>query len=236
MSKTAATLEDRIGYRFSRPQLLTEALTHRSWVREAPAPTPDNQRLEFLGDAVLGLLASQTLMQRFPDYSEGLLSKIKARLVSAAALHETALQLDLGNCLLMGRAEEANGGRAKPNLLVDALEALIAAVYLDGGLEAAADITRRTVLAPDRIERAEQNLASDNAKSELQEILQSRQLALPDYRVLEEHGPPHDPVFRIELSIGDRFRAEASGRTKRIAEQSAARQALESLDDWLPAD
>ncbi len=233
MQRDLDELQREIGYRFTDADRLVHALTHRSFASEAGRPGRHNERLEFLGDAVLGLAAARRLYERFPDCAEGRLSKIKAGLVSAAALHGVARRIGLGRFLQLGGAEEGSGGREKKGLLVDALEALIAAVYLDGGLAAAERLIDRLILSPKAIEGVESNLATDNAKSTLQEILQGKGEPLPVYRVVEEIGPPHQRRFRVELTVNDCFRTAGEGSTKREAEQRAALEALDRRDEWL---
>lgn len=219
-------LQERIGRRFSDGRLLELALTHPS-ADGASEPGRNNERMEFLGDAVLGLSAARLLFERFPDASEGRLTKLKGRLVSADALEPIARELDLGACLRLGPPEEASGGRDKKGLLVDALEALIAAIYLDGGSESADAFVRRWILADGVVEEASADLTAANPKSALQELLQRRGEALPVYRILEESGPPHQRTFLVEVELPDGIRERAQGRTKRAAEQDAARAALE---------
>lgn len=229
------SMEQRLGYEFSDESLLRTALRHRSSSRAAGGGATDNERLEFLGDAVLGFLVSEGLLGLFPDASEGRLTKIKARLVSAEGLFEVAAKLELGAELELSATEERNGGREKRSILADAVEALIAAIYRDGGVEAARAVVARLFLMPKRVSGAADNLAVDNAKSTLQELLQAQQQPPPRYRVLAEEGPPHDRTFRVEASAGDSVRVEAAGRTKREAEQSAAREALRQIELGAPS-
>jgi ribonuclease-3 len=227
VSAEPSILEEKIGYRFRERGRLEQALTHRSFTQEDQARSPHNERLEFLGDSVLGFVASEGLSAQFPSYSEGQLTKLKAFLVSGANLVEVARALDLGEYLRLGRGEHKSGGRTKKALLVDALEALIAAIYLDGGLEAARSFIERAILTPPLIEAAEQNLEIDNFKSALQEWLQSHKLPLPSYRAVHEAGPPHKRHFTVELAVGKTYAVTAEGSTKKAAEQEAARLALE---------
>ncbi len=220
-------LAERLGYRFRTPRLLEAALTHRSYLNESPDPSrEDNERLEFLGDAVLDLVISERFLSRFPHAPEGELSKLKARTVSEAALSHVARRLDLGSALILGRGEELTGGRDKASLLADALEAVIAAVYLDGGLDAA----RGVVLAAfaeefDNLSRPE---VADH-KTELQELCQREFSVLPVYRVLGESGPDHHKQFDVELSIRGQVYGAGTGRSKKEAEQQAARDALAKI-------
>jgi len=230
MPRPLENLEAKLDYRFQNRDSLDRALTHSS-VSVAGA---DNERLEFLGDAVLGLVASERLLALFPKGSEGRLTKLKARLVSSRSLEETARELELGSWLRLGAAEESSDGRNKRGLLVDALEAVLAAVYLDGGLTAARRVILAHILTSERVQAADQNLAVDNAKSTLQELLQSRSLALPSYTVVREMGPPHQRRYRVAVEIGPNFRFEAEADSKRGAEQQAAARALEQQAEWLP--
>lgn len=221
-----AGLETALGYSFQDSQLLERALTHRSHARDRKHEQ-DNERLEFLGDAVLGLAVSQILMESFPDYPEGRLTKIRGRLVSADHLYRQAHALNLGRNLNLGLAEENSGGREKKALLADALEAILAAVYLDGGPAAAHSLVRRLIASPSHVSEADQTLARLNPKSTLQELLQARKLPQPEYKVVSEQGPPHGRIFEVSLSVGDICRAMGRGISKREAEQAAAAQALE---------
>lgn len=237
-NQAISDLEQEIGHRFRDPELLVRALTHSSHAHERESgfsARDDNEQLEFLGDAVLGFVVSQLLLDRFPDYHEGQLSKLRAHLVSARHLSGAAQRLDLGRFLRLGRGEESSGGRAKTALMVDALEAVLAAVYLDGGLEAARSLIRQRIFDPGLAllqKQAGGGLATTDHKSALQELLQARGLPPPRYTVVMEDGPDHRKVFTVELRIraaeGEQvYRAPAS--TKKEAEQEAARQALEQL-------
>jgi ribonuclease-3 len=236
MRADAATLEQRIEYRFADAELLRRALTHSSLANEARTngpPLSDNEQLEFLGDSILGFLIAEALVRRFPGQSEGELSRQKAHLVSAAHLHGVARRLDLGRHLELGRSEEMSGGRAKKTLLVDALEAVIAAIYLDGGLEAARQFVHGFVLdAPvsgDVDAGTDIQPAITNFKSALQELAQSRKLPQPRYAIVRERGPEHSKVFTVEVRVGKELTGQADGRTKKIAAQRAARGVYERL-------
>jgi len=236
MRAETATLEQRIGYRFSEGELLHRALTHSSLANEARsggAPVSDNEQLEFLGDSVLGFLVSEGLVERFPGQSEGELSRQKAHLVSAAHLHGVARRLDLGSFLELGRSEEMSGGRSKKTLLVDALEAVIAALYLDGGMEAARKFVLESVLdappAADEEAGTDIQPAITNFKSALQELAQSRRLPQPRYAIVRERGPEHSKVFTVEVRVGREWTGQADGRTKKVAAQRAARGVYERL-------
>lgn len=229
-------LETRIGYRFRDRGLLEHALTHRSKAHEDPSGgVIDNESLEFLGDAVLGMVVAEALFREFPDFSEGQKSKIKSALVSTTALAELAVRLGLGGHMILGRGEEKTGGRAKQALLADTCEALIAAVYLDGGLDAARQfILRETATG---IEEARKpDYFGRDYKSLLQEQLQGLGRPLPIYRVAGELGPDHRKLFRVEVVVGPDVVAEGSGRTKKEAEQEAAKSALATLAPTAPTE
>jgi ribonuclease-3 len=243
MRAEPATLEQRIQYRFSDPEMLRRALTHSSLANEsrgAGTPMGDNEQLEFLGDSVLGFLIAEALVQRFPGQTEGELSRQKAHLVSAAHLHGVARRIDLGSYLDLGRSEEMSGGRAKKTLLVDALEAVIAAVYLDGGVEPARTFIRDFVLdAPlgsDEDAGTDIQPAITNFKSALQELAQSRHLPQPRYAIVRERGPEHSKVFTVEVRVGKDWTGQAEGRTKKVAAQRAARGVYERLRQEAPVD
>jgi ribonuclease-3 len=211
---------------FRSPELLREALTHKSYLNEQPAaPNQDNERLEFLGDAVLDLVVSEFFVRRFPNAPEGDLSRLKASVVSEAALASVARELDLGAALALGRGEDLTGGRHKPSILANALEAVIAAVYLDGGLAAAHTVIERvfrTVLEDD-------TRWNVDAKTELQELCQRTFGVLPSYVVLQEAGPDHRKTFEVQLTIQNEIYGTGSGRSKKEAEQRAARLAIDRL-------
>ena len=218
-----ADLEQTMGYRFANAELAVRALTHRSYVRELPAGASEpNEQLEFLGDSILGFLVSEALVRHFPQAQEGQLSKLKAQLVSSRHLCPVARQMDLGRYLRLGKGEEHSGGRAKRALLVDALEALIAAIYLDGGLEPARAFVQRWVLqAADW-----QQLQTADYKSELQELLQERHAPPARYVVIQERGPEHQKVFTVQIHVGQQALAQAEGESKKAAQQAAAQIAL----------
>lgn len=230
-------LEAAIGHRFADRDLLARALTHSSLVNEralaASDLLKDNEQLEFLGDSVLGLLISEALFRRFPDFPEGRLSKIKAHFVSANHLFEVARQLDLGMYLQLGRGEEMSGGRAKRTLLADALEAIIAAVYLEGGLETARSFVEGWIIGQDAESLAgvEEQLpaALVDFKSALQELAQARKLPHPRYTIVRERGPEHSKTFTVEVRIGKEWAGQAEGLTKKAAAQKAAREVYERI-------
>lgn len=228
----SAILEARLGHRFSDRDLIVRALTHRSRAHEDDTGTvDDNESLEFLGDAVLGLAIADRLFREFPDYDEGRKSKARAQLVSAATLAALGDDLRLGDHLLLGRGEEKTGGRGKRSLIADAFEAVVGAIYLDGGHEAAAAFIERTFRP--LLERIRKDGVSPagtrDHKSALQEWLQARSLALPVYRLAGATGPDHRKVFAADVLVGDRRVATGSGPTKKEAEREAARQALAVL-------
>ena len=221
-------LEQAIGYRFTDRGLLEQALTHRSRAAEdTSGAVADNESLEFLGDAVLGLVVADVLFRQYPDYSEGQKSKVKAAVVSAQSLARHADRLGLGQHLILGRGEEKTGGRLKPALLSDAYEALIAAIYLDGGLPAAATFLSRELKGAIDAGSA-QTFAVDH-KSALQEQLQAFGWALPEYRVSGEAGPDHRKMFTVDVIADGRVLGTATGRAKKEAEQAAAKAALHAL-------
>jgi len=229
-STEIAELESILGHQFRDPRRLVQALMHSSRIPERlpEEPAESNEKLEFLGDAVLELVVSEELVREFPDWSEGQLSKSRARLVNAIAISLSAQRLGLGKYLLLGRGEEKTGGRCKPALLADAYEALIAAVYLDGGLEVARQFVRRSLVEGAIAVEAER-LGHTDHKSALQEFLQSRGMAPGAYHVIAETGPDHQKTFRVEVRICGQITAMGSGRTKKEAEQAAAIAALIQL-------
>jgi ribonuclease-3 len=222
-------LEARIGYRFRDRGLLEHALTHKSKAHEDPSGgVTDNESLEFLGDAVLGLVVSDALFRAFPTYSEGQKSKIKANLVSTASLAQMAELMGLGDHMILGRGEEKTGGRHKQALLADTCEALIAAIYLDGGLEPARRFLMRELAAEIDTARQPEYFGRDH-KSRLQERLQGLGRPLPSYRIASEIGPDHRKLFYVEVIVGDQTLAQGAGRTKKEAEQEGARLALQEI-------
>jgi len=222
-------LQERVGYRFRDRGLLEHALTHRSRAAEdASGGVADNESLEFLGDAVLGLVVAEMLFRKYPHYNEGQKSKIKASVVSTLALARRAEQIKLGDHLLLGRGEEKTGGRFKQALLADGYEALIAALYLDGGLPAAAGFLERELT--EAIESgAGEAVVGQDYKSALQERLQALGRPLPEYRVAAESGPDHRKEFTIAVVVAGEVLGTASGKAKKEAEQEAARLALDRL-------
>ena len=214
------------------PSLLTEALTHKSYVNERrDSGRNHNERLEFLGDAVLSLIVSDYLTKQYPEFSEGILSKLKAKLVSEAPLANVARRLDLGARLKLGRGEELSNGRDKASLLADALEAVIAAVYLDGGFAASRDFTIEA-LADElhQIDVLQERSGGDDYKTRFQEWCQKRYEVLPRYVIVRETGPDHHKVFEVEVQVNDRVFGIGRGLSKKEAEQEAAQRALEEAE------
>ncbi len=232
-SRDLRELEVRLGHAFANRELLERALSHRSFASErlgGQAPASDhNEQLEHLGDSVLGFIVSDHLFHRFPELPEGRLTQLKAQLVNATHLYEAALGIGLGDFLILGKTEEVNGGRVKKALLANALEAIIAALYLDGGL----DVTRRFVLTAVVADFSPFEPVPDvsalDYKGALQEVARSRKLPPPHYAVVKEEGPQHAKVFTIEAKCGDAFRARAEGLTKKAASQVAAQLLLEQI-------
>ncbi len=223
-------LEQAIGHRFRDRNLLIRALTHTSHAYETnQLPTGDNERLEFLGDSILGFLISEELVQQFPAYREGRLSILKNYLVSASNLHAIAQTLRLGEFLLLGRGEEMSGGRVKRGLLADAMEALIAAIYLDGGMEAARDFVRRAIVPPGAEMPDITSSPFTNFKGALQEVARNMNLPSPRYAVVAEHGPAHARRFTVEVRLGPDLVEQAEGESKKAAGQKAAQLVLQRL-------
>ncbi|MGH8946390.1 MAG: ribonuclease III [Acidimicrobiia bacterium] len=221
-------LEERLGHRFARPDLLALALTHRSVSSDDPTRA-DNERLEFLGDAVLQLVVTDLLYHDYPDLAEGKLAKARASVVARPLLADIARRLDLGPHLELAPAEERTGGRAKDSILADALEAVIGALFLDGGLEVARRIVE-TLFGEQMAERAKRPGVRDY-KTRLQEIL-AQTGQRPLYQVVGE-GPDHDRKFAAVVSVEDRALGSGEGRSKKEAEQAAAREAIEALSEGL---
>jgi len=243
-SRDIAALETTLAYHFARLELLEQALTHSSQARELEALQPaadhtvgDNEQLEFLGDAVLGFVTTEELFHRFPMFREGELSKLRAHLVSERHLIRVAQALEIGHYLRLGRGEEKSGGRNKPALLADALEAVLAAIYLDGGLEPARRLILQRIVTPelDRV-ASHGSLPVTDYKSALQERLQALGRPQPTYLLVKEQGPEHSKTFTVEIRLQPakqngrpEFVGRAEGSTKKNAEQDAARQVLEYL-------
>jgi ribonuclease III len=240
-SREIMALEESLGYRFQRRNLIEQALTHSSQARETQATGAsvgmggDNELLEFLGDAVLGLVTSEALFHRFPTFREGQLSKLRAHLVGQRHLLRVAEQLHIGDYMRLGRGEEKSGGRNKASLLVDALEAILAALYLDGGWSPARDFIARVILEPElaRMQLETSAIPVMDFKSALQEALQASGKPQPVYVLVKEEGPEHKKTFTVEVRLAEpsmvQIVGRAEGATKKRAEQEAARQVLEHL-------
>ena len=221
-------LQFELRYTFKNPQLLTKALTHSSHANEKAISDGDNEQLEFLGDSVLGFLVADFLVRAHPHLTEGQLSKLKGFFVSSANLVKYAERINLGDYLQLGKGEEKTGGRTKQALLVDALEAIIGAIYLDGGIEE----VRQVVLPffePQIEDVGDSDQQLKDFKTALQEELQAHHRARAEYGVTSEEGPDHQKLFTVEVMIGGESLAQGIGLTKKAAEQAAARQALERI-------
>jgi ribonuclease-3 len=217
-----------VGYQFRNPLLLLEAVTHSSFAQESADRPRDNEQLEFLGDAVLTFVVSVILAAAFPDWEEGKLTRARSHLVAAPHLHVVASGLGLGEYLRLGRGEEKTGGRSKPALLVNALEAVLAALYQDGGIAAARPFIERFIM-PGDLEACASELFSIDYKSALQEHLQAGRMPAAEYRVVEESGPEHQKTFTVEVVAGDNRIARGRGSNKKAAEQEAARAVMAEL-------
>jgi ribonuclease III len=222
-------LEVKIGYTFRDRTFLHNSLLHRSHIHvTGQEREQSNERLEFLGDAVLGLVANEELYKSYPDRSEGDLTKMKSLLVCGSRLSEVATQFDLGMHIRMSRSEAATGGRQRSSILADTTEALIGAVYLDGGLSAARGVIKRVVIVDSDEVLVRRSLR--NYKSRLQELIQSRYKSPPRYKVISVVGPDHDRVFTVAATFSGLIMGQGEGRNKKTAEQNAAREALEFVD------
>jgi ribonuclease III len=230
--KVLGDLEFELAYKFNDGQLLQQAITHSSHANERSTGHGDNEQLEFLGDAVLGFLVSDFLFRAHPGLTEGQLSKLKGFFVSAANLVKYAEQLDLGAYLQLGKGEEKTGGRTKQALLVDAFEAIIAAIYLDGGIEEARRVMLR-FFEPQIEDVHESDRQLTDFKTELQEQLQARHLSRAEYILTSEDGPDHQKLFTVDVIVAGETLARGIGLTKKAAEQAAARQALHRVTSAL---
>lgn len=223
-----AVLEQKIGVTFADKSLLRQAFVHRSYLNENPGfSLPSNERLEFLGDAVLGFVVAEYLYHRFPSQPEGELTSIRAALVRAETLALVARELQLGDWLLVGRGEEATGGRGRQSILSSTLEALIGAIFLDRGLDTARDFILSFI--PQQLRRIEQHKLTKDFKSSLQQLAQATYQVTPTYRTVSAVGPDHAKIFTVEVLVRDVPLAQGMGFTKQQAQQEAARKALE---DW----
>ena len=221
-------LQRRLGYQFSKAQLLRLALTHPSVAHETTAPTEHNQRLEFLGDAVLGLALTQELYDKFSEVSEGPLTKARAQMVNRRSLAEQAKRFELGKYLILSRGEETSGGRDKQSALADAFEAIVGAIFLDGGFEAASEFILRCFC--DSFGHLTRIPDIDNPKGELQEKLQARSPDAPRYETTSVTGPDHDRIFECAVFHAGKELGRGTGKSKKAAESRAALAALEALE------
>ncbi len=219
-------LETKLNYCFSNRGLLINALTHSSYANENRGRSCEsNERLEFLGDSVLGMVVADALYKRFPELPEGKMTRLRSQLVCEESLHHVASQLGLGEYIRLGRGEEHTGGRTRTSILADAVEAVIAAMYLDGGMDVARGFINRFILS-----ELETGISgSGDSKTELQELVQKKSGSVLSYELLNETGPDHDKTFTSQVSLNGRPIGSGSGRTKKEAEQSAARAALAAL-------
>ena len=223
-------LEKKLNYTFRDPGLLHEALSHSSYANEhRSAGRRSNERLEFLGDSVLGFVTAEFLFVQHPDLPEGDLTRIRAALVCEQSLYEVARKLDLGAYLKLGRGEEAGGGRQRTSILADATEAVFAAVYLDGGIGAASDLIHRVLLDAEKEEAVEERRR--DYKTALQELIQRQADQVLSYRMIGEEGPDHDKTFWAQVLLNDQPVGTGSGHSKKEAEQSAAKDALSRLEE-----
>lgn len=220
-------LEKNLGYRFRRRGWIEQALTHPSYAHEQSPEIPDNQRLEFLGDAALGLVAAAALYALNPDADEGELTKVRSLLSNTKALAQFARGIELGTHLRLGHGEEVTGGRERPSILADALEAVIGAAYMDGGLKAVEKLFARVFSA--HLAAFGSAAQRDNPKGELQEYAQRTNGATPRYHVIHEEGPPHHKTFTVDVYVGTTQLGSGTGHTKREAETQAALHALRTL-------
>lgn len=224
---TLGALEKRLGHSFGDPELLRRAMCHRSWVAESD-DTVSNERLEFLGDAVLGWVIADLVFARYSDLAEGALTDLRKSVVNATTLAEVAAELHLGDHLLLGKGEHAANGRQKVSILSDALEAVLGAIYIDGGSAAAFDVIER--LFADRLERAITMLDRLDFKTALQEVLAQQSKPSPEY-VVRSTGPDHDKAFYAEVLVAEQLLGVGEGRSKKAAEQAAASAAFSALTD-----
>ena len=223
-------LEQKLSYRFRDRRLLDEALSHSSYVNEhRGSGIFSNERLEFLGDSVLGFVTAEFLFRQHPTAPEGDLTRVRAALVCEQSLYEVAQKLELGKYLKLGRGEEAGGGRTRPSILADATEAVFAAVYLDGGIREVTELIHRVLLDAEREEAVEERRR--DYKTALQELIQRTPGRTITYQLVEETGPDHCRVFVMEVSVDGQAAGRGEGRSKKEAEQAAARAALEAMEN-----
>ncbi len=222
-------LEFKIGYKFKKPELFTASMLHSSYVNEnRKLKLQSNERPEFLGDSVLGFVVAKHLFTSFPDMPEGKMTKVRAELVCEQSLHKVAVSLDLGQYLKLGKGEENTGGRNRPSILADCVEALIAAIFLDGGIEVASNFIHKMLIDGVDIKGSVKNT---DYKTEFQEYVQRKPSQLINYEIISEDGPDHCKTFTAQVKLNGNIVGEGSGNTKKEAEQSAARYALEGLQN-----
>ncbi len=227
-------LEEKLGFAFKSKELLRQSLAHRSYLNENPEFTlGSNERLEFLGDAVLAYVCAAYLYRQFPDLQEGELTSLRAAAVRAETLAKFAVEIDLGTFLLLGRGESKSGGRTRPLLLSSAFEAVVGAVLVDQGLDRATEFTER-FLGPE-LDLIVSEGRHENFKSRLQELTQGESQMTPVYRTMASSGPDHARTFTVEVTLGKEVLGTGSGHSKQLAQQAAARDAMEHVDRWLPS-
>ncbi|MZH40322.1 MAG: ribonuclease III [Nitrospinae bacterium] len=225
-----APLQDTLGYQFSDLRLLNKALTHKSYVNERNGALKHNERFEFLGDSVLDVLVSDYLVCKYSDYAEGTLSKIRAGVVNESCLAKIARKIELGKYLLLGKGEDLSGGRDKSSILADAFEAVAGALFRDGGLEAASRVF--LPLLEIEISSFAHSGVFRDFKSELQEYTQEKWICTPSYKVINELGPDHAKKFEVAVMIKSQVKGQGLGKSKKEAEQAAAKMAIESFPDY----
>ena len=230
--KALKALQRKMGYRFKSLDLLNQGLRHRSFVHENLEESgQDNERLEFLGDAVLDLVISHLIMERYPDYPEGSLSRLRAAVVNETRLARISRDLSLGEYLLLGKGEEMTGGRGKNSILASSLEALLAAIYMDGGFKKAFKVVSQLFSSP--LETAEKESFYQDFKTKLQELAQENLKASPRYVLAKEYGPGHDKVFGVKVLIQGKVAGMGAGKSKKEAQQRAAQRTLQKLQLFL---
>jgi ribonuclease-3 len=231
MTSDLSSLEAALGFTIHQRDLLRQAFIHRSYVHENPEDAPgSNERLEFLGDAVLGFVIADYIYRRYPEMSEGELTSLRAAVVKASVLARLAVGLQLGNYLFLSKGEESSGGRERPTILAGAFEALIGVVFIDQGLEAARSLILRLMVP--LLEDIVAHRLEKDAKSRLQELVQGLWATTPTYRTVEVQGPDHDRTFTVEVIVGGRVLGRGTGKSKQAAEQQAAHVALETAEQW----
>jgi len=224
-----APLQKNLGYTFSDIRLLNKALTHKSYVNERSEALKHNERFEFLGDSVLDVLVSDYLVFEFSDYAEGTLSKIRAAVVNETCLADLARKIELGKYLLLGKGEDLSGGRNKSSILADAFEAVAGALFRDGGLESASNVF--LPLLKDEISNFAHSCDFRDFKSELQEYTQNKWVCTPNYKVVKELGPDHAKEFDVTVTIKNQVKGQGLGKSKKEAEQAAAKMAMEKISE-----